>query len=71
MLHKIAGENIKTAVKMQGKEALGIPSQNSPQSGGGKKVQKGKRSGVIAVRLQARNGKHIHSRRNSKRDFPS
>ena len=33
----LAGENLKTAVKRQGKKALGLTSQNSPQSGAGKK----------------------------------
>ena len=65
----LAGENLKTAVKRQGKKALGLTSQNSPQPGAGKKGTKGKRSEEITVRLQARNGKHLHSRRNSKRDL--
>ena len=38
----LAGENLKTAVAKQGKKALGIPSQNSPQSGAGKKGTKRK-----------------------------
>ena len=38
----LAGENLKTAVAKQDKKALGIPSQNSPQSGAGKKGTKRK-----------------------------
>ena len=38
----LAGENIKTAVKKQGKKALGLTSQKSPQSGAGKKGTKRK-----------------------------
>ena len=38
----LAGENLKTAVTKQGKKALGLASQNSPQSGGGKKGTKRK-----------------------------
>ena len=38
----LAGENLKTAVAKQGKKALGIPSQNSPQSGAGIKGTKRK-----------------------------
>ena len=38
----LAGENLKTAVKRQGKKALGPTSQNSPQSGAGKKGTKRK-----------------------------
>ena len=38
----LAGENLKTAVKRQGKKALGLTSQNSPQSGAGKKGTKRK-----------------------------
>ena len=38
----LAGENLKTAVKRQGKKALGLTSQNSPQSGAGKKGAKRK-----------------------------
>ena len=38
----LVGENLKTAVAKQGKKALGIPSQNSPQSGAGKKGTKRK-----------------------------
>ena len=38
----LAGETLKTAVAKQGKKALGILSQNSPQSGAGKKGTKRK-----------------------------
>ena len=38
----LAGENLKKAVKRQGKKALGLTSQNSPQSGAGKKGTKRK-----------------------------
>ena len=33
----LAGENLKTATKKRPKQALGLPSQDSPQSGAGKK----------------------------------
>ena len=36
----LAGENLKTATKKRVKQALGLPSQNSPQSGAGKKRYK-------------------------------
>ena len=38
----LAGENFKTAVTKQGKKALGLTSQKSPQSGAGKKGTKRK-----------------------------
>jgi len=61
----LAGENLKTATKKRVKQALGLPSQNSPQSGADKKkAQKGKRNQEKTIRLQARNGKHLRSRRN-------
>jgi len=67
----LAGENLKTATKKHAKQALGLPSQNSPQSSAGKKVQKGKHNKEKTVRLQARNGKHLRSKRNPKTNFPS
>ena len=36
----LAGENFKTALTKQGKKALGLPSQNSPQSSAGRKGTK-------------------------------
>ena len=33
----LAGENVKAALTKQGKKALGLPSQDSPWSGAGKK----------------------------------
>ena len=36
----LAGENLKTATKKRAKQALGLPSQDSPQSGAGKKRYK-------------------------------
>ena len=50
----IAGENVKTATKKRAKQALGLPSQNSSQSGGGRKAIKEKRPEQKTVRLQAR-----------------
>ena len=38
----LAGENVKTAAKKRAKQALGLPSQNSSQSGGGRKAMKRK-----------------------------
>ena len=38
----LAGENVKTATKKRAKQALGLPSQNSSQSGGGQKAIKRK-----------------------------
>ena len=38
----LAGENLKTATEKRAKQALGLPSQNSPQSGAGKKTTKRK-----------------------------
>ena len=38
----LAGENLKTATKERAKEALGLPFQDSPQSGAGKKGTKRK-----------------------------
>ena len=38
----LAGENLKKATKKRAKQALGLPSQNSPQSGAGKKGTKRK-----------------------------
>ena len=38
----LAGENLKTAAKKRAKQALGLPSQDSPQSGAGKKGTKRK-----------------------------
>ena len=38
----LAGENVKTATKKRAKQALGLPSQNSSQSGGGRKAIKRK-----------------------------
>ena len=67
----LAGENLKTAVKRQGKKALGLTSQNSPQSGAGKKGTKRKAQRRNNSSPPTRNGKHLHSRRNPKRDFPS
>ena len=68
----LVGENLKTATKKRAKQALGLPSQNSPQSGAGKKkVQKGNHNQEKTIRLQARNGKHLPSKRNSKTNFPS
>ena len=48
------GENVKTATKKRAKQALGLPSQNSSQSGGGRKAIKEKRPEQKTVRLQAR-----------------
>ena len=64
----LAGENLKTATKKRPKQALGLPSQDSPQSGAGKKkkVQKGKLNQEKTVRLQARKEKHLRSKRNPK-----
>ena len=42
----LAGENVKTATKKRAKQALGIPSQNSSQSGGGRKAIKRKTPGT-------------------------
>ena len=68
----LAGENLKTATNKRAKQALGLPSQNSPQAGAGKKkVQKGKHNSENAVRLQARNGKHLLRKRNPETNFPS
>ena len=36
----LAGENVKTATKKRAKQALGLPSQDSTQSGAGKKRYK-------------------------------
>ena len=58
-------ENLKTAAKTRDEQALGLPSQDFLQSGAGKKkVQKGKHNEEKTVRLQARNGKHLPSKRN-------
>ena len=38
----LAGENVKTATKKRVKQILGLPSQNSSQSGGGRKAIKRK-----------------------------
>ena len=38
----LAGGNVKAALTKQGKKALGLPSQDSPQSGAGKKGTKRK-----------------------------
>ena len=38
----LAGENVKTATKKCAKQALGLPSQNSSHSGGGRKATKRK-----------------------------
>ena len=38
----LGGENVKTATKKRAKQALGLPSQNSSQSGAGKKAIKRK-----------------------------
>ena len=38
----LAGENLKTSTTKRAKQALGLPSQNSPQSGAGKKAIKRK-----------------------------
>ena len=42
----LAGENVKTATKNRAKQALGLPSQNSSQSGGGRKAIKRKTPGT-------------------------
>ena len=42
----LAGENVKTATKKRAKQALGLPSQNSSQSGGGRKAIKRKTPGT-------------------------
>ena len=42
----LAGENVKTATKKRVKQALGLPSQNSSQSGGGRKAIKIKTPGT-------------------------
>ena len=42
----LAGENLKTAVAKQGKNVLGLPSQNTPQSGAGRKGTKRKAQGT-------------------------
>ena len=42
----LAGENVKTATKKRAKQALGLPSQNSSQSGGGRKAIKRKTPGA-------------------------
>ena len=68
----LAGENFKRATKTRAKQALGLPCQDSPQSGDGKKqVQKGKHNQEKTFRLQAINGKHICNKRNPKTNFPS
>jgi len=36
----LVGENLKTTTKKHAKQALGLPSQNSPQSDAGKKGTK-------------------------------
>ena len=38
----LEGNNVKTATKKRAKQALGLPSQNSSQSGGGRKALKRK-----------------------------
>ena len=38
----LAGENVKTATQKRAKQALGLPFQNSSQSGGGRKAIKRK-----------------------------
>ena len=38
----LAGENVNTATKKRAKQALGLPSQNSSQSGGGRRAIKRK-----------------------------
>ena len=38
----LGGENVKTATNKRAKQALGLPSQNSSQSGGGRKAIKRK-----------------------------
>ena len=38
----LAGENLKTSTTKRAKQALGLPSRNSPQSGAGKKGTKRK-----------------------------
>ena len=42
----LAGENVKAATKKRAKQALGLPSQNSSQSGGGRKAIKRKTPGT-------------------------
>ena len=42
----LAGENVKTATKKRAKLALSLPSQNSSQSGGGRKAIKRKTPGT-------------------------
>ena len=41
----LAGENVKTATNKRAKQALGLPSQNSSRSGGGRKAIKRKTPG--------------------------
>ena len=42
----LAGENVKAALTKQGKKALGLSSQNSSQSRGGRKATKRKTPGT-------------------------
>ena len=65
----LAGENLKTAVAKQRKKVLGLPSQNTTQSGAGRKVQKGKRREQKSVRIQARNGKTSPQKRKPEEKF--
>ena len=63
------GDDVKTAVSKRTKQALGdMTSQNSSQSGSGRKEKRNRRK---TVRLQTRNGKHRSKRRNPKRSIHS
>ena len=68
----LAGENVKTATKKRAKQALGLPSQNSSQSGEGQKSYNKKNA---RNKISSRPGKRAKAspqkRRNPKTNFPS
>ena len=79
-LFRWAMPHLQQGAKMLGKKALqtGVDVAQDVLAGENlrsqvlvKKVQKGKHNQEKTVRLQARNGKHLRSKRNPKTNFPS
>ena len=60
----LGGENVKTATKKRAKQALGLPSQNSSQSGRGRKATKRK---APETKISSPSGKRVKASQQQKK----
>ena len=65
----LAGENLKRAVAKQGEKVLGLPSQNTPQSGAGQKGTKRKAQGTKISSPPGKKRKTSPQKRKSEEKF--